>query len=61
LINVKPMLKRLSSFCLLSLLLLFAAGYTFAQKKDTTRIREVEAVDIFKKIPVLFSASEVNI
>lgn len=31
------------------MLLIFAAGYTFGQKKDTTRIREVEAVDIFKK------------
>ncbi|MCT4213742.1 TonB-dependent receptor [Elizabethkingia anophelis] len=43
------MLKRLHSFCLFLLLLIFAAGYTFGQKKDTTRIREVEAVDIFKK------------
>lgn len=43
------MLKKLLSFCSFSLFLLFATGLSFAQKKDTTRVREVEAVDIFKK------------
>ena len=43
------MLKRLFSFCLIPLASAFCNRVFFCTEKDTTRIREVETVDIFKK------------